>query len=430
MPEPIPAQGARRAAVIFVFVTIVLDMVALGMVVPVLPKLVINFMGGDTARAARVYGVFGTVWALMQFVFAPLLGSLSDRFGRRPVILLSNFGLGLDYILMAISPTLSWLFVGRVISGITAASVPTATAYISDVTPAEQRARAFGLLGAAFGIGFVLGPALGGILGSINPRLPFWVAAGFSLLNAMYGLFVLPESLPVERRAGFQWKRANPLGSLQLLRSHPELLGLAVANFLSYLAHEVLPSTFVLYASYRYQWDERAVGLTLAAVGVCSGTVQGGLVGPVVARLGERRTLLLGLVFGIAGFAGFGLAPSGILFWLGIPLISLWGLSGPAAQGLMSRRVSGSEQGQLQGANGSLRGISGLAGPAIFTLTFASFIGQRASWHLPGAPFLLASFLLVAALLVAWRVTQEMKNQERRKQNGLRNVESGGVNPE
>jgi len=307
---------------------------------------------------------------------------------------------------MALSPTLSWLFAGRVISGITAASVPTATAYISDVTPPEKRAAAFGLLGAAFGIGFVLGPALGGILGVINPRLPFWVAAGFSLVNAMYGLFVLPESLPVERRAKFQWRRANPLGSLKLLRSHPELFGLAGANFISYLAHEVLPSTFVLYASYRYNWDERAVGLTLAAVGVCSGTVQGGLVGPMVGRLGERRALLVGLLFGIAGFAGFGLAPTGMFFWLAIPFIALWGLSGPAAQGLMTRRVSPSEQGQLQGANGSLRGISGLIGPALFTLTFASFIGPRRSWHLPGAPFLLAALLLAMALMLAWRVTR------------------------
>jgi DHA1 family tetracycline resistance protein-like MFS transporter len=293
-----------------------------------------------------------------------------------------------------------------VISGITAASVPTATAYISDVTPPEKRAGAFGLLGAAFGIGFVLGPALGGILGAISPRLPFWVAAGFSLVNAMYGLMVLPESLPLERRSRFQWKRANPVGSLKLLRSHPELFGLAGANFMSYLAHEVLPSMFVLYATYRYGWSERTVGLTLAAVGVCSGTVQGALVAPIVGRMGERRVLLLGLLFGIAGFAGFGLAPTGILFCCAVPLISLWGLSGPAAQGLMTRRVSPSEQGQLQGANGSLRGISGLIGPGLFTLTFAGFISPQTKVHLPGAPFLLASLVLIIAMFLAWRVTR------------------------
>jgi len=392
--------------VVFIFVTVLLDMMALGMIAPVLPKLVITFQGGDTAGAAKIYGLFGTVWALMQFLFAPVLGALSDRYGRRRVILLSNFGLGLDYILMALSPTLSWLFVGRVISGITAACIPTAGAYIADVTPPEKRAAAFGLMGAAFGVGFILGPALGGLLGGINPRLPFWVAAGFSLVNAMYGLFILPESLPPERRAKFLWSRANPVGSLTLLRSHPELLGLAAANFLSYVAHEVLPSTFVLYSTYRYGWNERMVGLTLAGVGVCYGVVQGALVGPIVARIGERRALLIGLFFGVVGFALYGLATTGALFWIGIPLMSLWGLSGPAAQGLMTRCVNQSEQGQLQGANSSLRGISGLIGAGLFTLTFASFISEHRTWHLPGAPFLLASLLLGGALILAWRVTR------------------------
>jgi DHA1 family tetracycline resistance protein-like MFS transporter len=406
MSQPSPGGPVRRAALAFIFVTILLDMLALGMIAPVLPQLVTQFLGGDTVRAAKYYGLFGTVWALMQFFFAPLLGAVSDRFGRRPVILLSNLGLGLDYILMALSPTLSWLFVGRVISGITAASIPTAGAYIADVTPVEKRAGAFGMLGAAFGLGFVLGPALGGLLGNVNPRLPFWVAAGFSLLNALYGLFVLPESLPSERRAPFRWTRANPVGALTLLRSHHELFGLASANFLSFVAHDVLPSTFVLYSTYRYGWTNRTVGLTLAAVGVCYGLVQGALVGPIVSRLGERRALLLGLFFGVTGFALYGLATTGFWFWLSIPVMSLWGLSGPAAQGLMCARVSPAEQGQLQGANSSLRGISGLIGPALFTLTFASFIGVRRDWHLPGAPFLLASALLAGALVVAWKVTR------------------------
>lgn len=395
----------RRAALVFIFITVLLDMVAVGMIVPVLPKLVKDFLGGDTAQAARIYGAFGTTWALMQFVFSPVLGTLSDRFGRRPIVLLSNFGLGLDYILMAVAPTLSWLFVGRVISGITAASVPAATAYIADVTPQEKRAAGFGMLGAAFGIGFVVGPAIGGILGHVNPRLPFWVAAGLSLLNALYGLLILPESLAPEQRTAFSWKRANPVGSLKLLRSHRELLGLASANFLSYLAHDALPSTFVLYSSYRYGWNEQTVGLTLAGVGVAYGVVQGGLVGPIVSRLRERGTLLAGLWFGVAGFAVFGLAPTAALFWAGIPLIALWGLSGPAAQGLMTSRVSATEQGQLQGAIGSLRGISGMIGPALFSLTFASSIGHR-NWHVPGAAFLLASALLAGALVVIWRITR------------------------
>jgi len=381
-------------------------MLALGMIVPVLPKLVVTFEGGDTASAARIYGLFGTVWALMQFIFSPVLGALSDRFGRRPVILLSTLGLGLDYVLMAWAPTLGWLLVGRVISGITAATFATAGAYIADVTPPEKRAGAFGMLGAAFGVGFVLGPAFGGVLGHVDPRLPFWVAGGFSLVNALYGFFVLPESLPRERRAPFAWRRANPVGSLRLLRSHPEIFGLSTANFLGYMAHEVLPSTFVLYTSYRYAWNERTMGLFLAAVGMGGLVVSGGLVRPIVARFGERRVLLAGLACGATGFAIYGVAPTSALLCLGLPLQALWGLANPASQGLMTRRVHPSEQGQLQGANASLRGIAGLVGPGLFTQTLALFIGAGAAWHLPGAPFLLAAALLLAALGIARRATR------------------------
>jgi DHA1 family tetracycline resistance protein-like MFS transporter len=395
----------RRAALAFVFVTVVLDMLALGIVVPVLPKLVVSFEAGDTARAARIYGVFGTAWALMQFAFSPILGALSDRFGRRPVLLLSTIGLGLDYLMMAWAPSLGWLFVGRVISGITAATFATAGAYVADVTPPERRAGAFGMLGAAFGVGFVLGPAVGGVLGHVGPRLPFWMAGSLSLVNASYGFFVLPESLPPARRAAFSWRRANPLGALRLLRSHAEVFGLAAANFLGYVAHEVLPTTFVLYASYRYAWDERTMGLFLAGVGICGMIVSGGLVQPIVERFGERRTLLAGLCCGAAGFATYGVAPTGALLALGVPLQALWGLAAPASQGLMTRRVDPTAQGQLQGANSSLRGIAGLIGPTLFTQTFAGFIGADAGWHLPGAPFLLAAALVAGGLGVAWRVT-------------------------
>jgi MFS transporter, DHA1 family, tetracycline resistance protein len=406
-PAPSRAPGPRRAAIAFIFVTVLLDMLSLGMVMPVLPKLVERFMGGDTARAAEIFGVFGTAWALMQFFFSPVLGALSDRFGRRRVILISNFGLGLDYVLMALAPNLWWLFVGRVISGITAASISTGFAYIADVTPPEKRAASFGLLGGAFGLGFILGPALGGFFGALDPRLPFWIAAGLSLVNAMYGLFVLPESLAPERRMPFAWRRANPVGSLILLRSHPELTGLATVKFIADLAHAVLPSVFVLYASYRYNWDERAVGLTLAVVGVCSLIVQAGLIGPIIRWLGERRALLLGLFGGVAGFVVFGIAQTGPMFWIGIPLLSLWGVAGPTTQSLMTRRVSLSEQGQLQGANSSIMGIASLIGPGLFTLTFAYSIGPGSVWHLPGAPFLLAAVLLAAAALLATRVTRE-----------------------
>ncbi len=376
-------------------------MLALGMIIPVLPRLVIDFLGGQTARAAEIYGLFGTIWALMQFVFSPVLGALSDRFGRRPVILVSNVGLGLDYLLMALAPNLSWLFVGRVISGITAASIATSYAYIADVTPAERRSSAFGLLGAAFGIGFILGPALGGIAGGVSPRLPFWLAGGFSLANALYGLLVLPESLPRDRRAPFRWSKANPVGSLSLLGSKPELIGLAAVYFVASLAHVVLPSTFVLYANYRYHWAEREVGLTLAGVGLASMIVQGAIVRPAVRKFGERGALLFGLAFGALGFVIYGLAPTGLLFLLGVPVMALWGLSGPASQGLMTARVDASSQGQLQGANSSLQAIGGLVGPGLFTMTFAAFIKPDQSIHLPGAPFLLAAALLGLAFAIA-----------------------------
>jgi MFS transporter, DHA1 family, tetracycline resistance protein len=394
----------RRAAFAFVFITVLLDVFAIGIIIPVLPRLVEDFVGGNTAKAAAIYGLFGTVWALMQFLFSPVLGSLSDRFGRRSIILLSNFGLGLDYILMALAPSLRWLFVGRVISGITAASVSTAGAYIADVTPPEQRAAKFGMLGAAFGAGFVVGPALGGVLGDINPRLPFWVAAGFSLTNAMYGLLVLPESLSRERRVGFSWQKANPLGAFRLLRSHAELWGLACVSFLSNLAHVSLPSVSVLYMGYRYNWNTRSVGLMLAGVGVASIIVQGFLVSRVVKRIGERRTMMVALVFGCIGFAVQGLAPSGTIYVAGVICMSLWGMVTPALQGVMTRLVGPSEQGQLQGANSSLQGIANLIGPIVFTQAFALFVGTHRDWQLPGAPFLLSSALLLIAAVVVLRL--------------------------
>jgi MFS transporter, DHA1 family, tetracycline resistance protein len=397
------SSGVRGAAVAFIFVTILLDMLALGLIAPILPRLVESFVDNDTASAARIFGLFGTAWALMQFFFSPLLGSLSDRFGRRPVVLLSNFGLGLDYVLMALAPSLTWLFVGRVISGITSASVSTAFAYIADMTPPERRAAVFGKVGVAFGAGFILGPAIGGLLGDIDPRLPFWAAAGLSFANTLYGLLILPESLPRDRRSPFRWKSANPFGALHLLRSDRVLAGLSVVNFVAQVAHVVLPSTFVLYATYRYGWDTKTVGLTLAMVGICAMAVQGAAIGPIVRRLGERRALLLGLGSGAIGFLIFGAAPSGPLFWIGIPVMALWGVAGAATQALMTQLVAPDQQGQLQGATSSVQSVSQLVGPFLFTLTFAYFIGARAPVTLPGAPFLLASVLLVLSLLIAAR---------------------------
>jgi DHA1 family tetracycline resistance protein-like MFS transporter len=401
---------ARSGAVAFIFVTILLDMFALGLIMPILPKLVESFVDNDTASAARIFGLFGTAWALMQFFFSPILGGLSDRFGRRPVVLLSNFGLAFDYVLMALAPSLSWLFVGRVISGITSASISTAFAYIADITPVERRAAVFGKVGAAFGAGFIIGPAVGGLLGGFDPRLPFWVAAALSFANALYGLLILPESLPRDRRSPFHWKRANPLGALHLLRSDPVLARLSLVNFIAQLAHVVLPSTFVLYATYRYGWNAATVGVTLAMVGICAMAVQGLAIGAIVKRLGESRALLLGLGCGAIGFLIFGVAPSGVSFWLGIPVMALWGIAGAATQALMTRLVTPDRQGQLQGATTSVQSVSQLLGPFLFTLTFAYFIGARAPLTLPGAPFLLASALLALALWMAARTTAAMRS--------------------
>ena len=409
MADTSTVPAPRRAAILFILITVLLDMLSFGIVIPVLPKLVEEFLSGDTAKAAVIYGLMGTAWALMQFICAPIQGALSDRFGRRPVVLLSNLGLGLDYLVMALAPNVVWLIIGRTISGIASSSFSTAGAYIADVTPVEERAAAYGKIGMVFGLGFVFGPALGGWLGSFDPRWPFWGAAALSLLNAGYGFFVLPESLPPQSRMAFGWRRANPVGSLVLLRSHHELFGLAAVAFLGYLAHAVLPSTSVLYMGYRYGWGTAAVGLMMAGVGVAAMIVQGGLIRPITARFGERATLLAGSLSGAAGFFIYGVAPEGWIFCLGIPIMAFWGLSGPATQALMSRRVRLSEQGQLQGAIASINGVAGLLGPTLFTEVFAYFIGPGAVGHLPGAPFLLASLLLISAGAIAWRTTDSSR---------------------
>jgi DHA1 family tetracycline resistance protein-like MFS transporter len=397
-----------RAAFVFVFVTVLLDMLALGVIVPVLPSLVVSLRGGDVAGAATIYGLFATTWAAMQFVCSPVLGSLSDRFGRRRVILLSNLGLGLDYVLMAVAPSLWWLLVGRVISGITSSSFPTAMAYIADVTPVvEDRAGRFGLLGAAFGVGFIVGPAAGGLLGAISLRAPFWGAAALSLANTAYGFFILPESLPLEQRAPFRWKRANVLGSFNMLRAQPQLLALGCAGFLSLLAYDSAPTTMVLYSQYRYRWDERTIGLVIGIVGVAVVIVQGGLVGRLVAWLGERRALATGFLCGAAGMTLFGWAPTGKLFLCGLPFTALYGLSTPSLQSLMTRRVAATEQGQLQGAIGSMNGIANMIAPLLFTGVFAGAVGRYRQLDLVGAPFLLAALILIAAFLVGSAVTRD-----------------------
>ena len=403
---PKPPRGASRATVAFIFVTVLIDVLAIGLIIPVLPRLVEQFMGGDTARAAAVFGAFGTAWALMQFLCSPILGSLSDRFGRRSVILLSCLGLGLDYVFMALAPSLGWLFLGRIISGITAASFSTAMAYISDVTPPEKRAASFGLMGAAFGMGFVLGPAVGGLLGGLSPRAPFWASAVLALLNVLYGWFVLPESLPREHRRAFDWKRANPVGALALLATRKGLIGLVGIYGLYMLAHQALQSTFVLYTEHRYHWDARTVGLMLAAVGACTIVVQGALVRFAVARMGERRTLLLGLTGGTLGFLGYAVAGTGAAIMAVVPVFGIMFFTGPPLQGLMARKVQPNEYGLLQGANASIMGIAGVIGPVLFTQVFAFFLQPHRGLYAPGAPFLLGSALMVTAWILAWNVAR------------------------
>jgi len=395
----------RPAAVIFIFVTVMLDMLALGLIAPVLPKLILDFRGGNSVSAAYWLGWFGTIFAAMQFFFSPIIGVASDRFGRRPVILLSNLGLGLDYIVMALAPTIGWLFLGRIISGITASSIPTGMAYIADVVPKEKRAGAFGMIGVAFGLGFILGPAIGGPLGDISPRLPFWVAAGFSLTNWLYGYIFVPESLRQEHRKTFTLRRANPIGSLILLRSHPELWKLATLQFLAYVSHEVFV-IWALYAIYRYGWNQTMVGISLTVVGICTAAISGGLTGRIVGWLGERRTLYIGQFFGAAGMVVAGIARTGALYIASIPVISMWNISFPAAQGMMTHRVSEREQGELQGAIQSLRSIAFVIGPFLFSGIFAWFINPKHSFQLPGAPYYLAAALLFTAMVMATRVEQ------------------------
>src|SRR6202158_14149 len=343
------SQQPGRAAFALIFVTVTLDFLAFGIIAPVLPNLIIHFEGGNIARAATMTGYFGFAWATMQFIFSPILGAWSDRFGRRPVILISCLGLGLDYIFMALAPSLWWVFVGRLISGVTASNITTSYAYITDITAPAERAKKFGMLGAAFGVGFVVGPALGGLLGQYHLRAPFWAAAFLSLANFFYGLFVLPESLPKEKRSKSAWHMATPLGSLTLLRSHPELAGLSVVVILYYLAHQSLQNVWVLYTESRYGWNRESVGISLAVVGVCAVIVSGGLVGPYVKRFGERFSLVSGLFYGFLGFAGFGLAWKGWGVLAAIPFIALWGVAGPAMQSLVLQRGGVTSQGELQG---------------------------------------------------------------------------------
>ncbi|THD57976.1 TCR/Tet family MFS transporter [Phenylobacterium sp.] len=409
---PSAARSVRQAAFGFIFASALMTSVSFGLMIPILPNLIKQFTGGDTAAASEWNVLFATTWGLMQFVVGPILGMLSDRVGRRPVLLISNFGLAVDFLFMALAPTLWWLYVGRILNGMTAASFSTAGAYLADVTPPEKRAKSFGMLTSAFSFGFLVGPTLGGFLGAYSLRLPFFVAAGITALNWLYGLLILPESLPDERRlAAFNWSRANPLGSLRLLQSHSGLLALASVAFLFQLAQIVLPQVFVLYTTYRYHWPTWILGLTFPITGIMGVIVQMFLVGPAVARFGERRIVLIGCVAGALGFFWYGSATNGWLYLLGAPLFAFSGFIMPGLQGLMTQRVAPNQQGQLQGANQSLQGIASFLGPLVFGESFAWSVRHEATLHMPGLAIYLAGGLLALAFAVAWGVAHPHRPQ-------------------
>ncbi|HEY2400321.1 MAG TPA: TCR/Tet family MFS transporter [Steroidobacteraceae bacterium] len=404
---PAVPQGPRKAAVLFIFATALMDVISLGIMIPVLPNLVKQFAGGDTALAAQYTIVFAMTWGLMQFFFGPIVGMLSDRFGRRPVLLLSIFGLGVDYIFMALAPTLGWLFVGRVINGITSASFSTANAYVADVTPPQERAKAFGLLGAAFGVGFIVGPAIGGVLGDINLRLPFWVSAGLAAINWLYGFFVLPESLPPERRApALNWRKANPVGSLSFLRERTNLFGLVSINVLFLMAHNVFPSIFVLFVGYRFNWGPQAASMMLVATGLSQILVQTLVVGRVVKAAGERGALLIGLVSATLAFLTYGLAATPFWFFCGVPAGALGALVMPGLQSLMSRRVAANEQGRLQGLNSAFMGLTAIFGPLLYLSLLAFAVRHDVQLHQPGIPILVAAVFCLSAFGLAVKVAR------------------------
>lgn len=401
-------EGRRKAAVAFIVITVALDMVANGVVGPVWPNLIKGFLGGDTSRSAVVFGIFSTIFAAAQVISAPILGSLSDRYGRRPVILISCVGLAVDYLIMAAAPNLTWLFVGRILAGITSANMSTAGAYIADVTPPDRRAAAYGLLSAAFGIGFVAGPMLGGLLGQFGLRIPFLAAAVLTFANAAYGFFVLPESLAPENRSRFSLHLANPFATIGMLASSAQLLGLSAINFVARLVHSIFAVVWSLYVVERYGWGPGMIGVSLAVVGASSFVVSAGLVRPTVARFGERRTLMVGLLFGATGFVALGLAPQGWTFLAGTFVLCLWGLATPCIQSFMSRLVGPDQQGRLQGAMTGLTSIAGLIGPALFATPFAYATSTaHKSEGLIGLPFYMAGALMLVSVAMAWQVTRE-----------------------
>jgi MFS transporter, DHA1 family, tetracycline resistance protein len=407
-------KPTRQAAMIFILITLFLDILGIGIIIPILPQLVREFAGGDTAEASRVYGLIGSTYALTQFFCAPILGALSDRFGRRPILLASLFGLGVDYVIQGLSPTLTWLFVGRIIAGVMGASITTANAYIADISTPETRARNYGLLGVAFGLGFICGPTLGGLLGSVHLRLPFFVSAGLCLLNWLYGFFVLPESHAPENRSAFSLRKANPLSTIGRLSAFPMVAGLATAFVFVALAQRGLENVWVLYTGYRFDWGPRDNGLALGLVGVMAVLVQGVLVRPAIARLGERRAILFGMAVSTLTFLSYGLASQGWMMLVTIVCGAIGGIAGPAIQGLVAGSVPPSEQGRIQGALTSLMSLTSIVAPLIFTSgLFGYFTSQRAPIVLPGAPFFAGSLFLLVSLVLLVRLFRRIPAADR-----------------
>jgi MFS transporter, DHA1 family, tetracycline resistance protein len=400
------AMKSRTPAIGFIFFTLFIDILGIGLVIPVLPKLIEQYAGGETSNAAFYTGILTAVYAAMQFICAPILGSLSDQYGRRPVLLLALFGLGVDYLLLAFAPNLAWLFVGRVIAGATSASISTATAYIADVSPPEKRAQNFGLVGAAFGLGFIAGPALGGILGNVGLQTPFLVAAGLTLLNWLYGFFILPESLKPENRRPFSWSRANPIGSLAALARYPVVLSLTASIVLSNLAQLGLQSTWVLYTDYKFNWTPGDVGISLAVVGLTAAIMQGGLIRVLLPIFGEKKAIIIGQVTSIISFTLYGLATQGWMMYAIIAAGAIGSIGGPATQGMISRGVPDNEQGALQGSISSLGSLTGVVGPLLSNTAFGYFISEAAPVKIPGIAFFMGAVFLAISLVLVLRAFQ------------------------
>ena len=401
---PNPSSPTRRGpALIFIFITLLIDVIGLGIIIPVVPKLIEQLINGNLSQAASYGGWLTAAYAIMQFVFSPILGGLSDQFGRRPVLLFSLFGFGLDYVLTGFAPTIEWLFLGRILAGVTGASFTTANAYIADISTPEKRAQNFGLVGAAFGIGFILGPAMGGYLGQYGPRVPFFVAAGLTMVNVLYGYFILPESLAPENRRPFDWRRANPVGSLMNLGRYPVILGLVASLVLIYIAGFAVQGTWTFYTMEKFKWDETTVGWSLATIGLAFAIVQGGLSRIIIPKLGPQRSVYVGLLFSALGFALFAFATQSWMMFAFMGVYALGGIAGPSVQGIISGQVPANEQGEVQGALTSLTSTTSIFGPLIMANLFSYFTATNAPIYFPGAPYLLGAILTLVSAGLAWR---------------------------